>query len=123
MTEIVKARWYPEMPPGLPDETDEQYTDRLTGADRTDRIPYDHVRNRQCSIGYHDECSERHIVEADARRCQCPCHSEAEQRKRVDCDEGCRAFEEPDLDSLDELRLAYEHWSGHGYLDGCSHAR
>lgn len=79
-----QGRWYPEMPPALPGETDEQYTDRLTGADGTNRRPYDHRRNRQCSIGYHDECSDR----ADRSRartradggCECPCHYEPSQQ-------------------------------------------
>lgn len=67
---VERGRWYPEMPPALPGETDAQYTDRLTGADRTGRVPYDHRRYRQCSIGYHEECSQN-------RRpgdCECPCH-------------------------------------------------
>ncbi|HEX4395723.1 MAG TPA: hypothetical protein VH084_29960 [Mycobacterium sp.] len=70
-SELVRGRYYPEMPPGLPGETDAQYTDRLTGADRTERRPYDHRRNRQCSIGYHDECSD-----PAGEECECPCHAE-----------------------------------------------
>lgn len=70
---IEKGRWYPDMPPGLPGETDEQYTDRLTGADGTDRRPYDHTRFRQCSIGYHGECSR---LRTGDEGCQCPCHDE-----------------------------------------------
>jgi hypothetical protein len=57
------------MPPALPGETDGEYTDRLTGADGTDRQPYDHRRNRQCSIGYHEECSD-----PAGDTCECPCH-------------------------------------------------
>ena len=72
MAAVERGRWYPEMPPALPGETDDQYTDRLTGADGTDRRPYDHPRNRQCSIGYHDECSD-----PDGERCKCPCHTAA----------------------------------------------
>lgn len=64
-----KARYYPKMPPALPDETDDMYTDRLTGADGTSRRPYDHHRNRQCSLGYHRECTD-----PDGERCKCPCH-------------------------------------------------
>lgn len=63
------AEWYPEMPPKLPGETDGDYTDRLTGADRTGRVPYDHKRFRQCSIGWHGECSD-----PDGEECECPCH-------------------------------------------------
>lgn len=69
--DVVVAEWYPELPPALAGETDEAYTDRLTGADGTDRVPYDHRRNRQCSIGYHDECSD-----PLGERCECPCHTE-----------------------------------------------
>lgn len=70
-TVIERGRWYPNMPPALPGETDDQYTNRLTGADGADRIPYDHRRNRQCSIGWHEKCSD-----PDGEQCQCPCHWE-----------------------------------------------
>lgn len=74
MTETIeKGRWYPEMPPALDGETPEQCTDRLTGADRTHRQPYDHNRNRQCSIGYHDECSDNGVVDGN---CKCPHHTD-----------------------------------------------
>lgn len=66
---IEKGRWYPELPPKLEGETGYQYTDRLTGADRTNRVPYDHRRFRQCSIGWHEECSDQYGDE-----CECPCH-------------------------------------------------
>lgn len=66
------ARYYPDMPPALDGESDAEYTDRLTGADRTDRVPYDHRRNRQCSIGYHSECSDR----GGSGQCECPHHEE-----------------------------------------------
>ena len=71
------GRYYPGMPPMLPGETGEQYTDRLTGADKTGRVPYDHKRNRQCSIGYHDECSD-----PDGEVCQCPCHTDRPSREQ-----------------------------------------
>lgn len=70
---IERGRWFPEMPPSLPGETADDYTNRLTGADHLDMRPYDHIRNRQCSIGYHDECSER-STPFERRKCQCPCH-------------------------------------------------
>jgi hypothetical protein len=72
IVETVRGRWYPNMPPALPGETDDQYTNRLTGADRTGRVPYDHARNRQCSIGWHEECSDRD----HSGRCGCPHHDE-----------------------------------------------
>jgi len=69
--QIQRGRWYPNRPPALPGESDDQYTDRLTGADGTNRSPYDHRRNRQCSIGWHAECSD-----PDGETCECPCHPE-----------------------------------------------
>lgn len=89
MTETIeKGRWYPEMPPALNGETPEQYTDRLTGADRTDRRPYDHKRNRQCSIGYHDECSDGRYGDYTGE-CECPHHTDpdyltGEEQERAD---------------------------------------
>jgi len=68
-TETVRARHFPGMPPRLPGETSDAYTNRLTGADRAGRIPYDHRRNRQCSIGWHSECSD-----PAGTSCDCPCH-------------------------------------------------
>lgn len=81
MTETVeRGRWFPKMPPALPGESDYGYTDRLTGADGADRVPYDHDRNRQCSIGYHAECSD-----PAGERCKCPCHTpEGRLEMRVD---------------------------------------
>lgn len=73
MTETTTVgRWYPNMPPKLDGETDAAYTDRMSGADRSGRKPYDHQRNRQCSIGWHEECSDR----ANDGTCGCPCHDE-----------------------------------------------
>jgi len=69
-----RGRWFPAMPPMLPGEDAGAYTGRLTGSDRTGREPYDHRRNRQCSIGWHGECSEVGVP-ADRRRCKCPCHT------------------------------------------------
>ena len=66
---VEQDRWYPSPPPSLDAEDDDAYTDRLTGADRTGRSPYDHYRNRQCSIGYHSECSD-----PAGGTCKCPCH-------------------------------------------------
>jgi hypothetical protein len=62
---LAKGRWYPQMPPGLDHEDDDAYTNRLLGQDN----PYDHYRNRQCSIGYHNECSD-----PVGKECECPCH-------------------------------------------------
>jgi hypothetical protein len=40
----------------------------------------------------------------------------------VGCDsKDCRALAEPDLEDLEQVRAAYEHWADHGYLYGCSH--
>jgi hypothetical protein len=74
---VERGRFFPDMPPGLPDETDTQYTNRLTGYSGRALIPYDHRRFRECSIGFHDTCSQRATPSAD-RRCQCPCHADAD---------------------------------------------
>lgn len=71
-TTVTKGRWYPSPVPALDGETDDAYTVRLTGADGTGRRPYDHPRNRQCSIGWHMECSGRR----GASGCECPCHTD-----------------------------------------------
>ncbi len=62
--------YYPEMPPRLPGETADQYTDRLTGADKTGRVPYAEKRYRACSLGWHRACTDPSGVE-----CKCPCHA------------------------------------------------
>lgn len=71
-TEVVKGHWYPMNPPALPGESDDEYTNRLLGARGEHLRPYDHRRNRQCSIGWHEECSDRE----HSGRCGCPCHEE-----------------------------------------------
>jgi hypothetical protein len=97
---VVKGSWFPHPPPTLPGESNEAYTDRLTGAagmrylrehgadaDRLTfadvltaqlppevTIPYDHTRYRQCSINYHDECSA-------PGTCECPCHRQPASEK------------------------------------------
>lgn len=75
---IVKGLWYPRGAPTLPGETAEVWTQRMLGAEGEDRRPYDHRRNRQCSIGWHNECSDRqHLgVTNKAEGCGCPCHEE-----------------------------------------------
>jgi hypothetical protein len=73
---------YPDMPPMFNGEDADTYTDRLTGAAARGggpRRPYDHDRGRQCSIGYHSECSQRvngSTLGADGA-CQCPHHLDA----------------------------------------------
>ena len=78
LTTTERARWYPKQPPMLPGEDEAAYTNRLTGADRTGRVPYDHDRNRQCSIGWHMECSDRSNLGATIKAdgCGCPCHED-----------------------------------------------
>ncbi len=68
------AHHYPGMPPKIGDESPTEYTNRLLGAYGKTH-PYDHERNRQCSIGYHDQCSDPH-----GERCECPCHRDVQQR-------------------------------------------
>lgn len=69
-----KGRWYPAPPPRLPGDGDgDGYTNRLTGADMKNNRPYDHSRNRQCSIGWHSECTD-----PAGRSCECPCHKDVD---------------------------------------------
>jgi len=39
----------------------------------------------------------------------------------VECDDDCKALDEPV--TLEEFRAALEHWEGHGVSYGCSHGR
>lgn len=71
---IQVGRYYPDMPPALDGEGPTEYTDRLTGADQTGRRPYDHGRFRQCSLGWHDQCSD-----PGGDECECPCHTDQQQ--------------------------------------------
>jgi len=66
---VKRGRWYPEMPLPIPGETTSLYSERLIRNDEK-YGPYDHYRFRQCSIGYHDECSN-----PSGSSCQCPCHA------------------------------------------------
>lgn len=66
---IEKGRWYPDMPPMLDGEDSNRYTNRLLGAYGDEMRPYDHHRNRQCSTGWHEECSD-----PAGEQCKCPCH-------------------------------------------------
>lgn len=68
MDPTERGTWYPTLPPSLPGETDGSYTNRLLDPSRA---PYNHRRNRQCSIGYHTECSDR-----TGATCQCPHHAD-----------------------------------------------
>lgn len=56
----------PDLPEGM---TVDNYTDYCTGADGTRKQPYPKRHNRQCSIGYHYECTD-----PNGERCGCPCH-------------------------------------------------
>jgi hypothetical protein len=75
--EVHIGLWYPEMPPRLRLlngllETQEQYTDRVGNPFANPDYPYDHRRGRQCSLGWHAECSDTFHA-----WCQCPHHEEA----------------------------------------------
>lgn len=74
--DILEA-YIPPLPPMLDGETAAQYTDRLTGADGTGRVPYKERRFRQCSIGYHGECTD-----PEGKECKCPCHQFEQRRKQ-----------------------------------------
>lgn len=42
----------------------------------------------------------------------------------VRCDvRDCIAKANPDLENLDEVIAAYEHWRNHSFLSGCSHGQ
>jgi len=59
--------YYPEPPPHRDGESDDEYTNRMLGKNS----PYDHHRYRQCSIGWHSECSQNG---AKSGQCECPHH-------------------------------------------------
>lgn len=44
-----------------------------------------------------------------------------DDRETVGCDEACGAFNAPR--TLEEYKVALEHWKSHEYLYGCSHGR
>lgn len=67
--ELKLARALLEMPTPAEGEDVPEYTDWCTGADGTRKQPYQRPRNRQCSIGYHGECSD-----PKGENCGCPCH-------------------------------------------------
>lgn len=47
---------------------------------------------------------------------------DAKDVKKVECDNpNCEALDQPE--TLEEYKIAYEHWRKHSYLSGCSHAR
>lgn len=68
MDPTERGTWYPTPPPSLPGETDDTYTNRLLDPNRA---PYNHSRKRQCSLGYHTECSDQ-----AGATCQCPHHAD-----------------------------------------------
>lgn len=73
MTAVQVGRWYPDIAPALPDESDTAYTGRIAGTDGTGRVPYDHRRGRECSMAFHLTCSRWHGGDS---ACECPCHSD-----------------------------------------------
>lgn len=77
-TEPPRRTHYPEMPPIRDGEDNDAYTNRLLGAGGLD-TPYNHPRGRQCSIGYHAECSQRisgTTIGAVDGGCRCPHHGD-----------------------------------------------
>ena len=64
------------------------------------------------------------IMSEFSKRCSCGQVHGVERIKKsnvctVDCDENCKALENPR--TFKDYKKAYEHWSNHGYLAGCSH--
>lgn len=83
-TTTTPARWYPDMPPRQDGEDDDAYTNRLLGVGG--EYPFDHKRGRQCSIGYHNECSNRSNaphVPGVTDVCECPHHEEVRNAVRL----------------------------------------
>lgn len=74
---IRPGTWYPQRPPWLDDDEPDTWTNRTLGI-CMDRKPYDHERYRQCSIGWHSECSDRQhrAATGGGDGCECPCHAE-----------------------------------------------
>ena len=80
---VLRGKWYPAPVPPEPEESDVDYTNRVLGL-AGKKSPYDHLRYRECSIGYHRSCTQRHALGlANAftdnklsyvGKCQCPCH-------------------------------------------------
>lgn len=78
MSDVVRNTHYPEMPPRREGEDQDAYTNRLIGAGGRD-TPFNHSRGRQCSIGYHGECSQRvdgSTIGAVGGGCRCPHHGD-----------------------------------------------
>lgn len=83
MAEVVKGKWYPAPVPSLPEESDVDYTNRMLGLAGKES-PYDHIRYRECSLGYHRSCTQRAVLGlrnaftdnklSYTGKCQCPCH-------------------------------------------------
>lgn len=66
------GQWYPVPPPARTGEGQVSYTERMLG--RNGHVsPFDHERNRQCALGFHNECSDKTGV-----TCRCPHHREPE---------------------------------------------
>lgn len=65
-----------ELPSKREGETDEEWTDRIHRSGR------ELGRFRQCSIGWHDECSDRQGDE-----CECPCHRMGKHDLAIACRE------------------------------------
>lgn len=80
---VLRGKWYPAPVPPLPEESDVDYTNRMLGLSGK-QSPYDHLRYRECSLGYHRSCTQRgELGIADVftdnklgyiGKCQCPCH-------------------------------------------------
>lgn len=79
----MTGTYYPEMPSWEDGEGSASYTNRVLGCGGNPS-PYNHNRNRQCSIGFHSECSQRadhpklggRTTLGATGRCQCPHHTD-----------------------------------------------
>lgn len=93
------GRFYPSMPPALVGEDHTTYSNRLLGIGGV--RPYDHARGRQCSLGWHDECSQNGVP-AGERRCQCPHHTTVDG---VEFDTGIEPDDADDATASEALAL------------------
>lgn len=64
----ISRRKFPRLPPRKPGESNNAYTNRLTGADGKGGA-YKENRFRACCMGWHDDC-----IDPYGEDCECPCH-------------------------------------------------
>jgi hypothetical protein len=99
---VVKGEWYRFDPPSLRGESAEAFTNRLAGAFGWHLSPYDHLRNRGCAIGWHEDCTD-----PAGHTCQCPCHRDVARVERVADAEAVREILGDVEAELDRARIKF----------------